>query len=49
MKIKQSDFVKDSSYQGKGDAVTPVYNALAWYALEELSRAYCDFEYEQGR
>lgn len=24
-------------YQGKGDAVTQVFNALAWFALEEVS------------
>lgn len=29
-------------YTGKGDNVTEVYNALAWYALEEVSRRYCD-------
>lgn len=29
-------------YTGKGDDVTEVYNALAWYALEEVSRRYCD-------
>lgn len=29
-------------YTGKGDNVTEVYNALAWYALEEVARRYCD-------
>lgn len=29
-------------YTGKGDNVTEVYNALAWFALEEVSRRYCD-------
>ena len=29
-------------YTGKGDSVTEVYNALAWYALEEVARRYCD-------
>lgn len=29
-------------YTGKGDDVTEVYNALAWYALEEVARRYCD-------
>lgn len=29
-------------YTGKGDCVTTIYNALAWYALEEVSRRYCD-------
>ena len=25
-----------------GDKKTVIYNALAWYALEEVARAYCD-------
>ena len=29
-------------YTGKGDNVTEVYNALAWYALEEVARRYCN-------
>lgn len=29
-------------YTGKGENVTEVYNALAWFALEEVSRRYCD-------
>lgn len=29
-------------YTGKGDCVTTIYNALAWYALEEVARCYCD-------
>lgn len=29
-------------YTGKGDDVAEVYNALAFYALEEVSRRYCD-------
>lgn len=29
-------------YTGKGENVTEVYNALAWYALEEVARRYCD-------
>lgn len=29
-------------YTGKGDNATEVYNALAWYALEEVARRYCD-------
>ena len=29
-------------YTGKGDNVTEVYNALAFYALEEVARRYCD-------
>ncbi len=30
-------------YTGKGDNVTEVYNALAWYALEKLVRSFVDF------
>lgn len=29
-------------YTGKGSDVTEVYNALAWYALEEVARRYCN-------
>lgn len=29
-------------YTGKGDNVTQVYNALAWFALEEVARSYVD-------
>lgn len=29
-------------YTGKGDSVTTVYNALAWFALEEVARRYCE-------
>lgn len=29
-------------YTGKGEDVTEVYNALAWYALEEVARRCCD-------
>ena len=29
-------------YAGRGDAVTGIYNALAWYALEEVCRSYVD-------
>ena len=29
-------------YTGKGDDITEVYNALAFYALEEVARRYCD-------
>ncbi len=34
--------VAQAIYQGKGDAATQVLNVLAWYALEEVARAYCD-------
>ena len=27
---------------GRGDAVTGIYNALAWYVLEEVCRSYVD-------
>jgi hypothetical protein len=31
-------------YTGKGEMLTTIYNALAWYALEEVSRAYSDYQ-----
>lgn len=34
--------IEAALYTGKGEAATQVYNALAWYALEEVSRAYSD-------
>lgn len=35
-----SEEVIKALYCGKGDAVTTVYNALAWLALEEIARSY---------
>ena len=29
-------------HTGKGDDATSVLNALAWFALEEVARSYCD-------
>lgn len=37
-----TDQVAIALYTGKGDNVTEVYNALAFYALEEVARRYCD-------
>ncbi len=34
--------VGEGIYNPRSDARTTVYNALAWYALEEVARAYCD-------
>ncbi|MNR25116.1 hypothetical protein D3C85_1422460 [compost metagenome] len=34
--------VAKAIHTGKGEMVTQIYNALAWYALEEVSRAYAD-------
>ncbi len=34
--------VATAIHTGKGEMVTQIYNALAWYALEEVSRAYAD-------
>jgi len=36
--------VAEAIHSGKGDNVTQVYNALAWYALEEVCRSYCDIK-----
>lgn len=36
------DDIARALYAGRGDAVTSIYNALAWYALEEVCRSYAD-------
>ena len=36
------DDVARAMYAGRGDAVTGIYNALAWYVLEEVCRSYVD-------
>ena len=36
------DDVARAMYAGRGDAVTGIYNALAWYMLEEVCRSYVD-------
>lgn len=36
------DEIGKAVYAGKGDAVTAVYNGLAWYALEAVAREYSD-------
>jgi hypothetical protein len=36
------DAVARALYQGKGDDVTTVQNVMAWYAAEEVARAYND-------
>ncbi len=37
------DSIARAIYVGKGDDSTQVLNALAWFALEEVAKAYCDF------
>jgi hypothetical protein len=34
--------VADGLYNPRSDNQTTVYNALAWFILEEVSRSYCD-------
>ena len=34
------DEIAQAIYAGKGDAVETIYNALAWYALEEVCREF---------
>lgn len=46
LKYYNQDEIAQALYTGKSDAVTDVYNALAWYALEEVSRLYTDLESE---
>lgn len=36
------DSIARAIYQGKGDDVTQVFNALAWLALEEVASQYSD-------
>ena len=36
------DDIARALYAGRGEAVQQVYNALAWYALEEVCRSYVD-------
>ena len=38
----EDDEVARALYAGRGDAVTGIYNALAWYVLEEVCRSYVD-------
>ena len=37
--------VLDGYYNPRSDYRTDVYNALAWYALEEVATAYSDWQY----
>lgn len=37
-----ADEIARAIYQSKGDCVDIIQNALAWYAGEEVARAYCD-------
>ena len=41
--IDTQDLAK-ALYTGKGPEVTRVYNILAWFALEEVARAYADLD-----
>ena len=36
------DDVARALYAGRGEAVTSIYNALAWYVIEEVCRSYVD-------
>lgn len=38
--------IADGLYNPRSDNQTTIYNALAWYVLEEISRAYSDMEYD---
>lgn len=37
-----TDEIARAIYQGKGEIADTVLNVLAWFALEEVSRSYCD-------
>ena len=36
------DDIAKALYTSKGDDVTSIQNAMAWFALEEVARSYCD-------
>ena len=38
----EDDEVARALYAGRGDAVTGIYNALAWYMLDEVCYSYVD-------
>ena len=40
-KFSQDDIAK-ALYTSKGDDVTTIQNVMAWFALEEVARSYCD-------
>lgn len=40
--------VANAIYRGKGEYATQILSALAWYALEEVSRAYDDMSQNEG-
>jgi hypothetical protein len=46
--LKNEDIneIADGMYNPRSDNQTTIYNALAWYVLEEISRAYSDLQYE---
>ena len=37
------DDIAKALYAGKGDEITNVYNAVSWFALEEVAHFYCDW------
>lgn len=42
MKGETQEDIADGLYNPRSDNRTTVYNILAWFALEEVARAYCD-------
>lgn len=46
LKCETEDDIARAIYQGRGDSVTAVQNALAWFALEEVCRSYSDLTCE---
>lgn len=40
--------VAEALYHHLSENLQEVYNALAWYALEEVARAYCDINEQEG-
>jgi hypothetical protein len=46
LKITEAECA-EAIYNPKSENRTQVFNALAWFALEEVCRAWVDFQYEQ--
>ncbi len=42
LKVEDACDILDGYYNSRSDSRQMVYNALAWYALEEVCRAYCE-------
>lgn len=48
LKDCSQDSIAKALYTGKGEDVTQVFNALAWFALEEVSRNLADLQSDEA-